>query len=89
MSLILPDSHADLARRRASELGMTPEDYLAFLVATDADPGPITLTDEQRRRIGDVVLERIESGEPAVLADEAYWEALRRRIREGADSEGV
>jgi Arc/MetJ-type ribon-helix-helix transcriptional regulator len=88
-SIHLPESLMTLVRQRVEEGGYaSPEDYLAALVEADvADDAPLGLTEEERKRIGDIVLERLDSGQPRIVADDAFWDALKRRIREGAPAE--
>jgi hypothetical protein len=80
-SISLPETCADIARRRAAEMGISPEEYLAVLVQTDANSGPLELTEEQRRRIGDELLRRMDDGRPLIPRDVAR-ENLRRRCDE-------
>jgi hypothetical protein len=80
-SISLPETYADIARRRAAEMGISPEEYLAVLVQTDADPGPLDLTEEQRRRIGDDLLRQLDEGKPPVPWVEARKD-LRRRCEQ-------
>jgi Arc/MetJ-type ribon-helix-helix transcriptional regulator len=88
-SIHLPEPLMALVRQRVAEGGYaSPDEYIAALVEADvADDAPLGLTDEERKRIGDVVLERLDSGQPGIVADEAFWDALKRRIREGAPAE--
>jgi hypothetical protein len=81
MSIALPAALEDAVRRRAAEAGMTPEDYLAALVERDQDDD-VGLTEEQRRRIGNVVLKRLNDGRPRDRADPAFWQDFFRRAEE-------
>jgi hypothetical protein len=88
MSIVLPEPQAETVRQRAAECGMTPEEYLAALVEADAAEAavPLGLTDEDRKRIGDVVLERLDSGRPGIVVHDAFWDDVRRRGRERGET---
>lgn len=87
MTLTLSDALAEIIRARALECGYaSPEDYVAALVESDTndEPGPLGLTAADRRRIGDLALEALDSGRPGIVADAAYWESVKRRGLERA-----
>jgi Arc/MetJ-type ribon-helix-helix transcriptional regulator len=88
-SIHLPESLMVLVRERVAMGGYaSPVEYIAALIEADmTTEEPLGLTDEERKRIGDIVLERLDSGQPGIVADEAFWDALKRRIREGAPAE--
>ena len=83
MRIDLPESVMTVVRERVEAGGYaSPEEYLAALVAADAAALP-DLTDEDRKRLGDLALAAFDEGQAGIVADDAYGEALRRRVREG------
>jgi antitoxin ParD1/3/4 len=88
MNIALPESLEPLVRRRVEEGGYaSAEDYVRDLILADqewrASDGHI-LTDAERReveRINKLLIEALDSG-PRSVADDAYWEAKKQRLRE-------
>lgn len=94
MTITLPDELAAEVQAKAKAGGFASVDaYIAYLVITDegqdgevdAFPGPSELTPKSREDLGRMLDEGMNSG-PGVIADEAFWERLRQRIRSGANS---
>ena len=86
MSISLPPQYEDTVRQRAAKEGISPEEYLGTLVEAASDPGTLILTDEQRHRIGDELIRRMEDGKELIRVDDAYWENLRRRVTDRAEA---
>jgi len=77
MNIALPESLEPLVRRRVEEGGYaSAEEYVRDLILADQEPKD----DEQLERL---LLDGVRSG-PSVEADEAFWEARRRRRADGA-----
>ncbi len=87
MNIALPESLEPLVMRRVEEGGYaSAEDYVRDLILADGETTPEwqRLTDEGRReveRVNKMLLQSLDSG-PPVVADEAYWDDLKRRARE-------
>ena len=87
MNIVLPDDLLPVIQRRAEARGFeSPEAYVAALIDADRKQSLTwdDLTETERRevqRIGDLLEKSLDSG-PPIVADEAYWEAKKRRLRE-------
>jgi Arc/MetJ-type ribon-helix-helix transcriptional regulator len=86
MNIVLPESLVPVVQRRAEARGFeSAEAYVAALIqADDDDAWWATLTPEQQQehdRIEQLLLKSLNSG-PSIVADEAFWEAKRQRLRE-------
>jgi Arc/MetJ-type ribon-helix-helix transcriptional regulator len=90
VGIILPELVMAMVRQRVEAGGYSsPEEYLASLVAADAvdEAAGASLTAEERRHIGDLVLDQLDSGRAGVVANAAYWEDVRQRARERAEGQ--
>jgi Arc/MetJ-type ribon-helix-helix transcriptional regulator len=87
MNIALPESLEPIVRRRVEECGYSsPDEYVRYLILRDDKHAPDwdNLTEEEQRevdRINDLLLKSLDSG-PPIVADEAYWENLKKRARE-------
>jgi hypothetical protein len=87
MNIALPESLEALVRRRVLEKGYaSAEEYIGALILADETPAVRweELSGQQRqevKRINDLLERALDSG-PPVVADEAYWEVKKKRIRE-------
>ena len=74
MNINLPESLEPIVRRRVEERGYeSVGDYVRDLILAD---------DAEVDRIDRLLVDAINSG-PAVAADDAYWEAKKRRRSHG------
>jgi Arc/MetJ-type ribon-helix-helix transcriptional regulator len=86
MNIALPEPLESHLRRRVEEGDFqSAEAYVQALIEADRQKFLAweNLTDAERReiqRIGDLVEKSLDSG-LGVVADEAYWEAKRQRLR--------
>lgn len=87
MNIALPESLEPLVRRRVEEGGYASADeYIGDLILADQEPTTDwqNLSNSERQeveRINRLLLKSLDSG-PPVVADEAFWEGLKRRVRE-------
>jgi hypothetical protein len=87
MNIVLPESLVPVVQRRAEARGFaSAEAYVLALIEADGKPSLTwdDLTETERRevqRIGDLLEKSLDSG-PSIVADEAFWEAKRQRLRD-------
>ncbi len=92
MNIALPESLEPLVRRRVVEGGFAcAEDYVRDLILADQEPTADwqELGDMERQeveRINGLLLKSLGSG-PPVVADDAFWECMKQRVRERSDLE--
>jgi Arc/MetJ-type ribon-helix-helix transcriptional regulator len=93
MNVALSESLGAIVRRRVEEGGYaSPEEYIGALVLADGRPEVRweDLTDAERQeveRINDLLIKSLDSG-PPIVADDAYWENLKRKARERGAGRG-
>lgn len=87
MNIALPESLEPLVRKRVEERGYaSAEEYVRDLILSDEEwraPDGHILTGAERQDIEMIdlrLLKSIASG-PSIMADEAYWEAKKQRLR--------
>lgn len=87
MNINLPHSLVAVVQRRVEERGYSSaEEYVCDLILADQEPDAawLSLSDSEREsaeRINALLLKSLDSG-PPVVADEAFWDGMKRRIRE-------
>ncbi len=87
MNIALPESLEPLVRRRVEEGGYaSAEEYVRELILADQEPSADwqNLSDSERQeveRINWLLLKSLDSG-PPVVADDAFWEGMKQRVRE-------
>jgi hypothetical protein len=92
VTITLPNEIRAEAEAKAKAAGFSSVDaYVAYLVSTDtpeeeetfASAGPPELTPRNRAELEAMIEEGMNSG-PGVVADEAFWERFKQKIRSGA-----
>ena len=88
MNIVLPESLEPLVRRRVEEGGFASiEEYVRNLILADQEPTTDwqELSDSEQHeveRINRLLVDSLDSG-PPVVADDAFWENMKQRVREG------
>jgi antitoxin ParD1/3/4 len=88
MDIALPESLERLVRRRVEEGGYaSAEEYVRDLILADQEPTSDwqDLSESERQeveRINRLLPNSLDSG-PPVVADDAFWEGIKQRVREG------
>lgn len=73
----LPQESFDFLKELGDELGVSPSQALDYLIGRSTG----SLTNDQAAVLAEATLAK--AGE-CVVPDEAYWEKMRRRVREAA-----